>query len=146
MSARAVGSGCILLALTWPVFLALAQGPRPQAVSPPAMATVGTRRIERADYERRLAVAREQATARGSERPAEFKDLLRRQMLESMIRLNLLVLEARRQGIAPSGAEAESVLRRDPFFSPGGTFDAQRWRAASANAPLFAMCRIWARR
>jgi parvulin-like peptidyl-prolyl isomerase len=124
---------CLLLAV--PGLAALAQAPAPAPVAKPAVATVGTRRILREEYDRRLAVVEQQAAARGGERPPEFKDLLRRQMLETLIRLNLLVLEAKRTGLTVSGAEAESALQRDPFFSPNGQFDPQRWQLTRASQP-----------
>src|SRR5262245_7634056 len=115
------------------MFDALAQTKPPAAPAP--IATVGTRKVTREEYERRLGMAEQQAAARGGERPAEFKDLLRRQMLETLIRLDLLVLEAQRQGVAATAAEAESALKRDPFFSPNGQFDAQRWQMTRTNQP-----------
>src|SRR5262249_54586288 len=48
--------------------------------------------------------------------------------LETLIRMNLLILEAPRQNIAVSTPEAESLLKTDPYFSPDGKFDAQRWQ------------------
>jgi parvulin-like peptidyl-prolyl isomerase len=120
------------LLLAVPALQALAQAP----AVPPAVATVGTRRVERAEYDRRLAVVEQQVAARGGDRPAEFKDLLRRQMLETLIRLNLLVLEAKRTGLTVSGAEAESALKRDPFFSPNGQFDPQRWQLTRTSQPV----------
>ncbi len=131
MNARAWASSGVLFLLAVPALAALTQAP---SVKPP-VATVGTRRIEREEYDRRLAVVEKQVAARGGERPAEFKDLLRRQMLETLIRLNLLVLEAKRTGLTVSGAEAESALRGDPFFSPDGQFDAQRWQLTRASQP-----------
>ena len=131
MSARAWVSGGVLFLLTVPALGALAQNPAPR----PAVALVGKLRIERDEYEHRLAAAEQQLAARGGTRPAEFKELLRRQLLETMIRLDLLVLEAKRTGLTVSGAEAESVLRRDPFFSPNGQFDAQRWQLTRTSQP-----------
>src|ERR1051326_5148245 len=131
VSARAWVSGGVLFLLTVPALGALAQTPAPR----PAVALVGKLRIERDEYEHRLAAAEQQLAARGGTRPAEFKELLRRQLLETMIRLDLLVLEAKRTGLTVSGAEAESVLRRDPFFSPNGQFDAQRWQLTRTSQP-----------
>ena len=135
MNARATVASGVLLLLAVPALHALAQIPAAKPAKPakPAVATVGTRRIERDEYERRLAVVQAQVAARGGERPAEFKDLLRRQMLETLIRLNLLVLEAKRTGLTVTGAEAESALKTDPFFSPNGQFDAQRWQLTRAS-------------
>ena len=115
---------------------ARAQAPAAGAASPPAaVATVGSRRVTREEYDRRLAMAEQQLAARGGQNPAEFKDLLRRQMLETLIRLNLLVLESQRLKLTVSTAEAESSLQRDPYFSPNGQFDAQRWQLTRASQP-----------
>ncbi len=131
MRVRAWVSWSVLFLLSVPALVVVAQAP---AARPP-VATVGTRRIEREEYERRLATAEQQIAARSGERPAEFRDILRRQLLETLIRLNLLVLESGRLGIKASTAEAESVLRRDPYFSPGGTFDSRRWQLTRTSDP-----------
>lgn len=134
MKARAwrVGSALAVLGLlAAPVWQVFAQA----AATKPALATVGGRRVERDEYESRLAAVQQQYAARGDSRPEELKDLLRRQMLETMIRLNLLTLEAARLGITPTTAEAESTLKRDPFFSPNGRFDAQRWQMTRMSQP-----------
>jgi len=139
VNGRAWGSGLGLVGIVWAGWAAHAQAPAAKGAAataaPPAVATVGSRRVTREEYDRRLAVAEQQFAARGGERPAEFQDLLRRQMLETLIRLNLLVLESQRQGITASAAAAESALQRDPFFSPNGTFDAQRWQLTRATQP-----------
>lgn len=110
--------------------------PTPAAAATPApVATVGTRRIERAEFDLRYANAERQYTSRVGERPTELRDVLRRQLLETMIRLNLLVLESRREGIVVSPAEAESALKRDAFFNPNGAFDARRWQLARTAEP-----------
>ena len=131
MKARAWVLWGVLGLLSVPAWHVLAQAP----AAPPPVATVGARRIERDEYERRLAAFQQQLAARGEQRPAEFKDLLRRQMLETLIRMNLLTLEAQRLGIAVTGAEAESVLKRDSFFSPNGQFDPQRWQMTRMSQP-----------
>ncbi len=121
---RAASAVLVVSSLMLTVAASLAQGP----ASVPAVAIVGGRRIERNEFETRLAVVQQQIAQRQGERPAEFKDLLRRQMLETMIRLNLLTLEAKRTNVTVTGAEAEAALKRDPFFSPNGQFDPERWR------------------
>ena len=120
------------LTLTVCTALALAQAP---VGTKPAVATVGGRRIERAEYEARLAVVQQQMAQRQGERPAEFKDLVRRQLLETMIRLQLLTLEAKRTAVVVTAAEAEAALQRDAFFSPGGKFDPERWRLTRMSQP-----------
>jgi parvulin-like peptidyl-prolyl isomerase len=123
--------GAVFLVLSLPGFSAIAQAP----ASRPAVATVGARRIERDEYEARFAAAERQLATRGGERPAELGDVLRRQVLEVLIRMNLLILEANRTGLGVSAAEAESALKLDPFFSPGGRFDADRWRLSRTSQP-----------
>jgi len=120
---------------TWPVWQALAQAPGapPAAPAAPPLATVGGRRIERAEYERRLVIT-QQTAARGQQ-PAEYQQVMRRQLLESMIRLELLELEAKRLKVAVSEAEAESLLHADPYFNPGGKFDARLWERVRGTQP-----------
>jgi parvulin-like peptidyl-prolyl isomerase len=127
----------VLALLSVPVLHAVAQVPAPPAAGgPPPVATVGTRRIDRGEFDMRLAAAERQFESRGSgARPAEIRDVLRRQLLETMIRLNLLVLEANREGIVVTTAEAESALKRDAYFNPNGVFDANRWRMVKISEP-----------
>lgn len=131
MKARVWALWVVLGLVVVPAWHALAQAPP----ASPAVATVADRRIGRDEFERRVAAYQQQMAARGEERPAEFKDLLRRQMLETLIRMNLLTLEAKRLGLTATGAEAESVLKRDPFFSPDGRFDTQRWNMTRMSQP-----------
>jgi len=105
---------------------ALAQSTSAKPAAP--IATVGTRRIERDEFDARFQAADQQLTRQRGPQPAELRDVLRRQVLETMIRLQLLILEAPRAGVTASTAEAESALRSDPFFSPNGQFDANRWQ------------------
>ena len=122
-----------LLALAAPAWEAVAQAPPPAA---PPIATVGPRRVERDDFERRAADAVQKFGARSpGEVPAELKDVLRRQMLESLIRLQLLVLEAARQGITVPQADAEAELKKESFFNPGGKFDPNRYVAIRTTQP-----------
>ena len=109
------------------------------AATPPAIATVGTLRIPKSEFEQRAALGLSQYRDRsGSALPEDLKPLVRRQILESMIRTELLTLEARRLGMTATQAEAEEQLKRDPFFSPGGTFDQNRWNNVKASgSPAF---------
>lgn len=120
--------------------LALAQqGVAPAKPAPPvtgpAAATVGGRSIPKSELDRRasLAIAEFSRRSGNAETPAEMRDLLRRQVLESLIRLELLTLEAKRQGITATAAEAEEVLKRDAFFNPGGQFDQNRYVAVKTT-------------
>jgi len=139
VNGRAWGLGLGVLVIVGAGWTAHAQAPAAKsaatATTPPAVATVGSRRVTKEEFDRRLAVAEQQFAARAGDRPAEFQDLLSRQMLETLIRLNLLVLESQRLGLSVSTAAAESALQRDPFFSPNGTFDAQRWQLTRATQP-----------
>lgn len=59
--------------------------------------------------------------------PPEMMDMLRRQMLETMIRLQLLAQEAARTGVRGGPGEAENELRKAPLFNVGGRFDPSRF-------------------
>jgi parvulin-like peptidyl-prolyl isomerase len=131
VSARLAGVWLVFLFLVAPALHALAQA----GAARPALATVGGRRVEREEFDARVAAAERQLAARAGERPAELRDVLRRQVLETLIRMNLLILEAQRLQVSVSAAEAESALRADPFFSPGGTFDAARWQLTRTTQP-----------
>jgi len=130
VSARVWLAGLTLAALSVPALHALAQvAPAPRTTPPtaPAVATVGGRRVERIEFESRLQATEQQLNARRGPQPAELRDVLRRQLLETLIRMNLLILESQRVGTPVSAAEAESALKADPYFSPQGRFDAARW-------------------
>ncbi len=130
MNARRGLTVLVLVALALPGLMAWAQtrpGAPPRS-APAAIATVGARRIPRDDFDRRAAQAMQQFAGRGAV-PVEMRDLIRRQLLETLIRVQLLAQEARRTGITVSPLEAEAELRKDPFFSPGGQFDASRMLA-----------------
>jgi len=112
-------------------WVAFAQAPR--TTTPPTagsvVATVAGRPIESADFEQRVRQSLERYTSRGTPLPADARRLLRRQVLEGAIRGELMALEARRTADLVPAAEVEAVMRRDPFFSPGGRFDEARWNA-----------------
>jgi hypothetical protein len=124
--ARVWLAGLTLVALTAPALHVLAQV-APASPTTSAVATVGARRIERKEFDLRLEAAEKQLGSPGREQPAEMRDVLRRQLLETLIRMNLLILESGRLGTKVTTAEAESVLKQDAFFSPGGHFDEARW-------------------
>jgi hypothetical protein len=131
----------VMAALVVTALQALAQGPAPAPPSPaapkPAVATVGTRRITREEWERRCKLALAEFTSRngGTVPPADLIDMLRRQVLESQIRMELLVLEAKRTGVTAPASEAENILKQDPFFNPGGKFDENRYMAVRTTQP-----------
>ena len=119
-------------------YAALAQTaatPGPGAKSPeaPAIAIVGSRRIPRALFESRSQSASQTFRARNSaDLPEEMVPLFRRQVLENMIRFELLILEAQHRGITAGAAGAESLIQRDPFFNPGGHYDPAKFAAVKA--------------
>ena len=109
------------------------------AASAPAIATVGSRRIARSDFESRVVRSTEEFRSHyGTDVPEEMNNLFRRQVLNGLINLELLVLEAQHRGITASVAEADDILKRNPFFNPGGKFDAEKFAAAkAANSPTY---------
>ena len=128
--------------LTWVAGAQVA--PRPPAASrapqakavPPAVATVGGMRIPQAELEQRAQQAVADYKGRtGSELPPEIVPIMRRQMLESLIRRDLLMLEAQRRGLLGSEQEAEAQLKNDPFFQVGGHFDPDRYQQARLQNP-----------
>lgn len=103
---------------------------RAAAPATAAIATVGGRAITRDEFRARETQAMGEYRDRiGREVPDEVRPAVRRQLLENLIRRELLALEAVRRGIVPSEAEAETQLRREPFFNPDGKFDPARFEA-----------------
>lgn len=117
--------------------VAPARPARPAAAAPaaPASATVGTRRIPKDDVDRRTLQAIAEFSQRSGNRelPPEMRDLVRRQVLESLIRQELFTLEAKRTGVTASVAEAEEIVKREPYFNPGGQFDNTRFQAVKTT-------------
>ena len=103
---------------------------------PPAAATVGALRIPQAELEQRSQMAVTDYRGRtGSDLPPEIRPLMRRQLLESLIRRDLLILEAQRRGLLGSEQEAEAQLKKDPFFQANGKFDAARYEQVRLQNP-----------
>lgn len=129
--------------------VAAQDAPRAQRApaAPPAAATVGGLRIPQAEFEQRSQQAAADYKGRtGSDLPPEVRPLMRRQMLESLIRRDLLVLEARRRGILGSEQEAEAQLKRDPFFVVNGRFDPARYEQVRLRDPVTLASRLQALR
>lgn len=102
----------------------------------PAAATVAGRRIPLAQVDDRARRVIADLQARyGGAAVAESRDIVRRQALESLIRVDLLVLEAKKQGIDVSAADAEARLRQDDIFKVNGRFDEARYLAIKASQP-----------
>ncbi len=113
-----------------------APGAGRSAAPGPPIATVGPLSISRSDVESRYSTAMDQYRMRtGSAVPAEFEPIVHRQVLEGFIRRDLLVLEAPRQGITITDAEAEAELKRDPFFQSGGSLNETRFLAVKNGQP-----------
>ena len=111
--------------------------PAAAAPAPPPAATVGTRVITRAELDARVQQMLEEYRARkGAALPAEMRDLVRRQVLEGLIRAQLMTLEARRQGALAGVGEAEAALKQMPLFNPEGKFDPSRFAAVKASQPV----------
>ncbi|MFN8588585.1 MAG: peptidyl-prolyl cis-trans isomerase [Candidatus Eisenbacteria bacterium] len=138
MNARRALSLLVIVACAAQAALALAQS-RGAATAPakpaPAAAVVAGRRIPSADLDRRTAQAAAEFAQRNGNRELtpEMRDMLRRQVLEALIRAEILVAEAKRRGVTASEAEAEQLMRQDPFFNPGGVFDEQRFLAVKTT-------------
>lgn len=104
--------------------------------APPAVATVGPLRIPQAELDQRVQAASSDYKGRtGSDLPPDVRPLMRRQLLESLIRRNLLILEAQRRGLLGSEQEAEAQLKKDPFFQNNGRFDAARYEQLRLQNP-----------
>lgn len=108
----------------------------PAPASPVPIATVGSLAIARDEFQGREAQAMSEYRKRlGQEVPAEVRPVVRRQLLESLIRRELLALEAARRGIVGTEAEAEEQVRKEPFFNPDGRFDPQRFELIKTSQP-----------
>ncbi len=136
---RASLRALVLAALAVPVVLSAARpavGPAPRPAAD-AAATVGAMSISAAEVDQHTTQALADYRSRsGTEVPAELRPTVKRQMLERLIRRDLLVLEARRQGITATDAEAEAVVRKDPFFLEGGVFNEAKYLSIKNGSPL----------
>ena len=108
----------------------------PAPAAPPAVATVGPLRIAQAELDQRAQQALVEYKGRtGSDLPPEIVPIARRQLLESLIRRELLVLEAQRRGLVGSEQEAEAQLQKDAFFQVNGRFDRARYDQVRLQNP-----------
>ena len=135
VTAVAVVSACMAAAQVAP--RARGAAPAPKAPpAPPAVATVGTLRILKPELDQRVEQAMADYRSRsGSQMPPEILTMLRRQVLESLMRRDLLVLEARRRGMVGDVREAEAQVKQDPFFHPNGKFDSTRYNMVRQQNP-----------
>jgi len=140
-SVRSLGASVLLVLLAAHAVHAQSAPTTKPAARPTGddIATVGTRHVPRAQYEARVQNAANAFQARnGSEIPSAMTGLFHREVLEGMIRTELLILEAKRRGLTGTEAEADEVLKRDPFFNPGGQFDPAKFAAVkAANTPTY---------
>ena len=98
-----------LAGAVWAAFAA-AQSRAPDTT---AVATVGPLRVSRAEYQQRAeATINNYRQRAGTALPDEVVPIVRRQVLESLIRMDLLMLEAERRGALGSQAEAESQIKQ----------------------------------
>ena len=111
--------------------------PATASASARAAATVGARSVSQAELDQRTAQALADYRSRaGSEVPAELRPAVKRQMLERLIQRELLALEAGRLGLTATDAEAEAVVRKDPFFVEGGVFNEAKYLAVKNGNPV----------
>ncbi|HET7226530.1 MAG TPA: peptidyl-prolyl cis-trans isomerase, partial [Candidatus Eisenbacteria bacterium] len=100
------------------------------------VAVVGGLHVTRAEFDQRVKAAEQDYRQRmGTALPPALGPVLRRQVLESLIRRDLLILEAKRRGMQASVEEAEAEVKKDPFFHPNGVFDQARFDAIRQQQP-----------
>jgi len=101
-----------------------------------AVATVGGLQVTRSAFDERVRTAVENYRERTGGTPsAEDLPVLKRQVLEGLIREKLLLLEAKRRGLTLTTAQAEEEVKKDPFFQTGGMFDEAKFLAIKAGQP-----------
>ncbi len=146
MTGRRALSILTLITLTAAIAPALAavapRGARPAGTpatrpAPPPVARVGPDAISRAELDGRTQVALAEFRQRNGNRalPPDMQDMLRRQILEQLIRMDLLALEAQRTGSTATADEAEAEIKKMPVFNPGGHFDAMRYGTIKGSQP-----------
>ncbi len=126
-----------LVVAAWATAQSVPAAPPRTAPAPlPAVATVGALSIPRAELDANVVQALAEYKRRmGQEIPDEFRPMVERQMLENLLRGRLLMLEAQREKLAGSQAEAENELRKDPFFQDNGKFSEAKFQAIKARDP-----------
>ncbi|HKQ58586.1 MAG TPA: peptidyl-prolyl cis-trans isomerase [Candidatus Eisenbacteria bacterium] len=111
----------------------------------PAVATVGAYRITRGELDQNTERAFELYRERNQAEIAPLlRPIVRRQVLENLIRQRLLALEAQRRGVTVSDAEVEAQVRRDPTFLQNGVFNEAKYLAVKAADPQ-GFARAWER-
>jgi hypothetical protein len=100
-----------------------------------AIATVGGVPILRTAFDERFRMAEQMYRQQSGTIPAEYVPIMRRQVLEGLIREKLLLLEAKRRGLSLSAEEAEREVRKDPVFLTNGRFDEAKYLAIKSGQP-----------
>jgi hypothetical protein len=115
-----------------------AAAPPARPAPPPGAATVIARiegtPITQADFDR-IAIpyfARMRAQF-GSGFEGDIVKIANHNVLDELLRRELLRIEARRHKVAPSQADVDSVLSRDPYFWNNGVFDAAKLNLYKAS-------------
>ena len=132
---RALLIAPLLAALAAPAAIPAARpASKPPAAATDNVATVGGIGISGTELDQRTTQALAEYQSHSSaDVPAELKPVVKRQILERLIQHQLLTLEAKRLGMTATDAEAEDVLRRDPFFNEGGTFNEAKFQAVKGG-------------
>lgn len=123
MPLAALGLSIVLAALA-----SAQQGAPPQQGTPPpsspVIARVEGRPITQDDFDR---VARPYFDRLRAEMKQGFTEDVRKlashNVLDELIRRELLIVEAKRQNLAVTEAETDRILKQDPFFHTNGRFD-----------------------
>jgi parvulin-like peptidyl-prolyl isomerase len=107
-----------------------------RTVAPPTVATIGDERIQADELERGVSEALDLYRQRnGQAIDPQLEPVVRRQVLENLIRQRLLALEAKRRHITVSDEDAEAELKRDPVFQEGGSFSEARYLTLKSTHP-----------
>ncbi|HTR97576.1 MAG TPA: peptidyl-prolyl cis-trans isomerase [Candidatus Acidoferrales bacterium] len=103
----------------------------------PPVASVGAVSVYKSALDAATAQASAELARRSGNRelPPEMHDFVQRQVLENLIRVELLTQEVTRTGSLGTTAEAEEILKQDPIFNPGGKFDASRYQMVKTTQP-----------
>jgi parvulin-like peptidyl-prolyl isomerase len=129
-SGLAVVAGCIFLVA--PLVLAQTRGAKGDAI----VARVGRFTISRGELDDRVEVGRRTYRERtGQVFPDAMDATLRRTVLEQLIRADLIMLEAEKEGLLVSDAEATEELKRAPVFQESGQFSQSRFETLRLQNP-----------
>ncbi len=103
------------------------QNPAP-APAPPVIARVAGRPITQRDYDRVAQPYFAQLRTQMGERfSGDVVTMAKFNVLDELIRHEVVIIEAQRQKIPVAEEETDAILRRDPAFTVNGKFDASRF-------------------